>query len=131
MTWNDIKRKFINTTWREFVVKDILRTKFIINDSREFGVRILGINCYYYKRSSPIIYDGDSHDDGGPMLWREVSHREYGESLTSPYNFESNGVNPKYPQYGEEYKLHDNWDLINRYPIPKFVIEDIRRNNKW
>lgn len=124
MNWKSLKHAIQDFDLREFIIDNILRVKFIINEHREFGVRVFGINCYYYKRSSPLLYIDNKNDDGSRLKWREVTHREFGESLMSPYEFESCG---KHTDWGWEYKMNEQWTLVARYPVPKFVVDEIRK----
>jgi len=120
--WYRFKYAVMDFDLSEFLIEHVLRVKFIVNENREFGVRILWMNCYYYKRSSPLCYS--KHDDGKKMEWREVSHREFSESISSPYNFLADSV---HPDYGAEYKLNEQWGLIENYPVPKYIIEKLGR----
>ena len=59
---------------KSWVIRNILRPKFVVSQNNEFGVEIWGIVCVYYKRSDPLIYDGY-------QLYRPVTKREFGEYI--------------------------------------------------
>lgn len=63
----------------------MLRPKWIVNDDGEMGVRVWGVNFYYYKYDTPLIYNPHQHDDGRPMTWRYAWKREFGECVISRY----------------------------------------------
>jgi hypothetical protein len=53
--------------------------RWVVNDSGELGVEINGQYFFYYKGRS-LVYGG-THDDGTPIMVREVGKREFGESI--------------------------------------------------
>jgi len=64
-----------------FLIEKVLRVQWIINDMDEFGVRVLGINMYYYKWPTPILYDTNKPS------WRPIYKREFGEIIRGNYKF--------------------------------------------
>ena len=63
-------------------VDKILRPKWIVNEYGEMGIRILGVNCYYYKWDTPLIYEIHPGDNPLPK-WRIAYKREFGEAIIS------------------------------------------------
>lgn len=53
--------------------------EWIVNDMGELGVRIAG-RCYFCYKGDSLVYDG-KHDDGEPILHRNVGKREFGETV--------------------------------------------------
>lgn len=70
------------TKFKNTITKNVLKPTWITNSSNELGIRILNINFWYYKDSTPII--GTSDDNS---YWRPVTKREFGEVIHSvkPY----------------------------------------------
>lgn len=63
---------------RDIFVEDILKSRWIVNNNGEFGIRILGLNLWYYKWNTPIISYRDEY-----KLWRKIKKREFGEVIKS------------------------------------------------
>ena len=61
---------------RSWIVRELIRPVWIVNEYGEFGIRILGVNCYYYKWDEPLIYER-------PLKWRPIRKREFGETILS------------------------------------------------
>lgn len=72
------KLRSIRLSIIDFIFTYIFRVRWIVNSSSEFGVRICGVNMWYYKDSTPII--GTSDDNS---YYREVTKREFGEVILS------------------------------------------------
>jgi len=54
-------------------VKNIIRPRWIMHPGTgELGIRIFGVNVYYYKRKEPIFLVGS---------WRYVQEKEFGNSI--------------------------------------------------
>lgn len=53
----------------------VLLPRWIVNEYGELGLRIGGINLWYYKWPDPII--------GGYKAWRVIEKREFGETIKS------------------------------------------------
>lgn len=54
-------------------ISKILRPRWIKSArSEELGIRILGVNIYYYKRKEPVIYAGP---------FRYVDEKEFGITI--------------------------------------------------
>ncbi len=51
---------------------------WIVNDIGELGVMVDG-RAYFLYKGDNLEYPSNSHDDGSPMLYREVGKREFGE----------------------------------------------------
>lgn len=68
-----------------FFVDRILRPRWIVNEYGEMGIRILGVNCYYYKYDTPMIYETDPFTH--PPKWRVAYKREFGETVISQRKF--------------------------------------------
>ena len=62
----------------DFIFIHIFRTRWVVNSSGEFGVRVCGVNMWYYKDSTPIVGISDDND-----YYREVNNREFKEVITS------------------------------------------------
>jgi hypothetical protein len=73
----------------EVFVERILRVRWVVNDLGELGVVVCGIHMIYYKRPSPLIY-------GRERRWRDVAHREFGETIRSEYAFEPDARDGSY-----------------------------------
>ena len=64
----------------KFFIEHVLRVRWVVvfedDDSQgEFGVRILGINCTYYKRATPLVWEPPF------PKWREVNEKEFGHII--------------------------------------------------
>lgn len=62
---------------REWFFCSVLRARWIIGSDNDLGLRIMGVNLYYYKSSKPIV----SFDE---VEYREVYNKEFGHSITPP-----------------------------------------------
>ena len=64
----------------KFAVEKILRPRWIVNDVGDLGLRVGGLNFWYYKWPDPTV--------GGYENWRVMNKREFGESIVSkmPFN---------------------------------------------
>ena len=65
-------------TW---FIEKVLSVRWIVNSGCEFGVRICGINCYYYKHETPRI------DVPSPTNWRYIHEKEFRSVIFSNYLF--------------------------------------------
>ncbi len=54
--------------------------EWIVNDMGELGVRVRGGHYFCYKGKS-LVYETGLHDDGRPILHRNVGKREFGETV--------------------------------------------------
>jgi hypothetical protein len=61
-----------------FFVNRIMHARWITNSSGEFGIRVFGINLWYYKYPDPLIGRSDDSD-----FWRVIHKREFGEVVFS------------------------------------------------
>lgn len=61
---------------KDIFVEDILQARWIINNNGELGIRILGLNLWYYKWNTPIISYKDEYKS-----WRVIRKREFGEVI--------------------------------------------------
>lgn len=66
--------------WSNFIAW-LLRARWIVNSGGEMGIRVLGVNLFYYKYDTPIIYGAQGECSG----WRPVFKREFGECVISKY----------------------------------------------
>lgn len=64
---------------KEFFVRKVMKVRWIVNSSGEMGVRVFGINLWYYKWPEPMI--AETGCDGG--TWRYAEKREFGETVKS------------------------------------------------
>jgi len=55
--------------------------RWVVNDMGELGVEIHGQCLFCYKGRSISYADDPTHDDGTPILVREVGKREFGETV--------------------------------------------------
>jgi hypothetical protein len=62
----------------KFFVEKIMKARWIVNSSGEMGIRIFGINMWYYKWPEPLV--GNSDDN---TYWRVADKREFGETIKS------------------------------------------------
>lgn len=69
----------IRMTLREFIVNRVFRARWIVSGDGEMGIRILGINLWYFKWSDPIV----GGEDASYKNWREAKKREFGEVVKS------------------------------------------------
>jgi len=54
--------------------------RWVVNDNGELGVEIDGQHFFCYKGRS-LQYSNGTHDDGSPMMVRQVGKREFGETI--------------------------------------------------
>lgn len=74
-----MKRWFINKIMRPF---------WIVNAADELGIRVFGINLWYYKWSDPLIAKKEKNDpDSEYDKWRIADKREFGEVILSAKGF--------------------------------------------
>jgi len=73
----------------KWIVEKIVKPIFIVNEYGELGVRVFGVNCYYYKRETPLFYG--THDN--EPRWRHIFKREFGECVISKFDFDGNVKN--------------------------------------
>lgn len=52
----------------------LLHPRWIVNDAGELGIRVLGVNLWYYKWPEPMLAD---------YGWRYAEKREFGECVKS------------------------------------------------
>ena len=64
--------------------------RWVVNDMGELGVEIHGQFFFCYKGASISYADDPKHDDGSPILVREVGKREFGETV-SPLSWHKAG----------------------------------------
>jgi hypothetical protein len=69
---------------KKFIEK-VMKPRWIVNVNDELGIRILGINFWYYKWPDPIINGTDEY-----ATWRIADKREFGEVIHSNYGFNRN-----------------------------------------
>lgn len=74
MRKNKIK---IRMSLREFIANHIFRARWIVNGDGDMGIRVLGINMWYFKWSDPVVSKEWSEK------WREAKKREFGEVVKS------------------------------------------------
>lgn len=63
------------------------QVEWVVNDHAELGVKI-GEQFFWLYKGRSIAYANAQHDDGGPMFWRPVFKREFGE-CAHPVNYEN------------------------------------------
>jgi len=56
----------------KFFVEKIMRPTWIINSHEEMGIRVLGINLWYYKWPDPTIFNSGEY-----KIWRIAAKREF------------------------------------------------------
>lgn len=56
------------------------RVEWIVNDMGELGVRVDNV-CYFCYKGESLVYENGKHDDGTPILHRNVGKREFGECV--------------------------------------------------
>jgi hypothetical protein len=54
--------------------------EWVVNDMGELGVRV-SAQCYFCYKGESIVYRNGKHDDGAPILHRNVGKREFGETV--------------------------------------------------
>ena len=67
---------------KKFIVERIMKARWIVNTDGELGIRICGINMWYYKWPEPMV--AETGCDGGS--WRYADKREFGEVIHSQRN---------------------------------------------
>ena len=83
--------------------------EWVVNDIGELGVKVRGRVFFLYKGES---LEYDPHDDGidddglGPMLYRPVYKREFGE-VAHPLDWWGKDGRPNYP--GPRYRKGEGW----------------------
>lgn len=75
-----IKKK----TLTEWFVENIMKAQWIVNSNDELGIRVFGINLWYYKYSEPMISENGIGKEG---KWRFAEKREFGEVIHSRIGF--------------------------------------------
>ena len=74
--------------WIWFVL-NVLRPRWIVNGIGEMGLRILGVNLYYYKWPEPLVYErypnGSTGDSDAARRWRVAHKREFGETVQTAF----------------------------------------------
>ena len=60
--------------------------KWVVNDNGELGVKI-GEQFFFLYKGESLVYTSGTHDEGGPMHWRPVFKREFGECC-HPFNYD-------------------------------------------
>jgi hypothetical protein len=53
---------------------------WVVNDMGELGVKVFG-RCFFLYKGYSLEYADGLHDDGEPILYREVGKREFGETV--------------------------------------------------
>lgn len=53
---------------------------WVVNDMGELGVKVFG-RCFFLYKGHSLEYTDGTHDDGAPILYREVGKREFGETV--------------------------------------------------
>ncbi len=61
----------------KWLIEKLLRPRWVVNEHGDLGLRVGGINFWYYKWPDPII--------GGYKTWRVMDKREFGESIKSHF----------------------------------------------
>jgi hypothetical protein len=69
----------------KWFVEKIVRPIWIVNEYGEMGIRIFGVNCYYYKWETPLIYINNPGVDERIPKWTIARKREFGECVISRY----------------------------------------------
>lgn len=55
--------------------------RWVVNDNGELGVEVNG-QCFFCYKGESIQYDDDpTHDDGRPIMVRQIGKREFGETV--------------------------------------------------
>lgn len=54
------------------------KVEWVVNDNAELGVKI-GHQFFWLYKGESFVYPDGVHDDGTPIMWRQVSKREFGE----------------------------------------------------
>ena len=67
----------------------MMKLAWIVNDLGELGVEIDG-RCYFLYKGNSLEYTDPVHEDGNPILYREVGKREFGETVW-PMQWINNG----------------------------------------
>ena len=67
-----------------WIIENVVKPIFIVNEIGELGIRVFGVNCYYYKRAEPLIYGLGNMQP----RWRPVFKREFGECVISKLDFD-------------------------------------------
>jgi hypothetical protein len=62
------------------------QVQWITNDNGELGVKI-GEQFFFLYKGCSLVYEEGKHDDGRPMMWRNVGKREFGE-CAYPINYD-------------------------------------------
>jgi hypothetical protein len=63
---------------KKFLIEKLMRPRWIVNNRGELGIRVLGINFWYYKRAVPMIALKKDK-----ILWQEAVDREFGIVIKS------------------------------------------------
>ena len=66
---------------KEFLVRKIMNPKWIVNSHGELGIRVFGINLWYYKWPEPMISEDGIGEPGS--WWTYAEKREFGEVVKS------------------------------------------------
>lgn len=65
---------------KKWIVENILKARWIVNGNGEMGIRVLGINMWYYKLPEPLIAQNEIGDPPSEYdTWRIADKREFGE----------------------------------------------------
>lgn len=60
--------------------------EWVVNAYGELGVKI-GSQFFWLYKGYSLVYSDGLHENGGPMLWRHVGKREFGETC-QPINYD-------------------------------------------
>ena len=66
---------------KHWFIEYVLHVYWIINKNSELGLRIFGMNFWYYKDSRPILLFGKGEDEYSS--WRKINKIEFGEVILS------------------------------------------------
>lgn len=69
--------------------------RWVVNDNGELGVEINGQHFFCYKGES-LEYEDATHDDGSPIMVRQIGKREFGETVWPVSWMESGGCEDRY-----------------------------------
>lgn len=68
-----------------FFIDKILNPRWIVSSNGELGIRVAGINMWYYKWPTPMIFN-NKEISSEYKNWRYAEKREFGESIISELN---------------------------------------------
>lgn len=66
---------------KKFFVERVMKARWIVSLYGELGIRVFGINLWYYKWPDPCLFD--SNDSEYKHGWRYAEKREFGEVIKS------------------------------------------------